>query len=191
MSEIISFRILWYASVRYSWFPVHRRYKVEIRTFRDKLRDDPKEKRYSFHSILERNYIYIYIYILRVSREKNQFIYTWIKVETGITLCVLLRIARTMSAAASPIVVLVYPFRHLTVGPLKPREESKIIIIVIVWTRSFRAISGGRVERHIHSQSDHLFGKFVPSFLVGLEADIGQNVAKLYTRDIHSRPEWN
>lgn len=70
----------------------------------------------------ERTYIYVYL-----KKRKNQFIYTWIKVETGITLCELLRIARTMSAVASPIVVLVYPFRHLTVGPLKPREESKIV----------------------------------------------------------------
>lgn len=61
----------------------------------------------------------------RILVGKIEFLYTWIKVETGITLCELLRIARTMSAAASPIVVLVYPFKHLTVGPLKPREERK------------------------------------------------------------------
>lgn len=147
-------------------------------------------KREKKETILVQSFVTRFIY--RFGKKRRilmNSLYTWIKVETGITLCVLLRIARTMSAVASPIVVLVYPFRHLTVGPLEQRKRN--CYIVIVSTKTFVQFRVGRVDIYIHSQSDHLFGKFVPSFLVGLEADIGQNVAKLYTRDIYSRPEWD
>ena len=59
-----------------------------------------------------------------------------------------------MSAVASPIVVLVYPFRHLTVGPLEQRKRN--CYIVIVSTKTFVQFRVGRVDIYIHSRETDL-----------------------------------
>lgn len=56
-----------------------------------------------------------------------------------------------MSAVASPIVVLVYPFRHLTVGPLEQRKRN--CYIVIVSTKTFVQFRVGRVDIYIYTHS--------------------------------------